>query len=297
MVIAESPATNASSPQDGGSQQRAILITGRGTDIAFNLDEHAPLEEVAVALDAQLAGQAKLFSEGGISVNTGNRTLSEEDKEEIRRIFREKSGLRIARFISADGSVTGEGVTEPVQAQVEPPEWTFASEEPPVRRTRRDANSLNDFSSADLARALSGLSPQGQRTRDQALVVRGTVRSGETVHHQGDLVVLGDVNPGSEVVAEGDIIVMGALKGLPHAGAAGDSKAAVIALEIAAPRIRIGNCGADSPNSQDRRAAGKRGQASASVQPTIAYVRRSTIYVSPFTGRLARYTKGVPYEG
>ena len=297
VVIAESPAAEAASPQNGGNQQRAILITGRGTDVAFNLDEHAPLEEVALELDAQLAGQSKLFSAGGISVNTGNRTLSEDEEEEIRRIFREKSGLRIARFISADGRVTGETAAEPPETQLAPAEWTFASEEPPVRRSRKGANSLTEFSSADLARALSGLSSQGQRTRDRAQVVRGTVRSGETVQHQGDLVVLGDVNPGSEVVAEGDIIVMGALKGLPHAGSAGDSKAAVIALEIAAPRIRIGNCEANAPASEGGRSAGKRRLANANLQPIIAYVRQSTILVSPFTGRFARYTKGVPYEG
>ena len=129
------------------------------------------------------------------------------------------------------------------------------------------------------------------------MVVRSTVRSGESVSHNGDLIVLGDVNPGSEVIADGDIIVMGALKGLPHAGAAGDSKAAIIALEISSPRIRIGNCEADAPANHDIPGARKRKSGSADSQPRIAYVRRGIVYVSPFAGRFARYTKGVPYEG
>ena len=298
MVIAESLAVEAESPQQAAKQQPAVLIKGRGTEVAFNLDENASLEDVARELDSQLAGQATLFSKGGISINTGNRTLSDEEEEEIRRIFREKSGLKIARFISAAGSSVEEKIDEDDVLQVEASEKRATVEEPPVRRTRRNTAPLSEFSSADLARALSGLSSQSQRTRDRALVVRGTVRSGETVEHYGDLIVLGDVNPGSEVLADGDIVVMGSLKGLPHAGASGDNKAAVIALEIAAPRIRIGRAEANAvAPASDTSSARKRKQDSTVPQPKIAYIRQGKIHVSPFAGRFARYTKGVPYEG
>ena len=273
-----------------------MLIKGRGTDVAFNLDESAPLEDVVKELDSQLAGQATLFSRGGISINTGNRRLSDEEKEEIRRIFREKSGLKISRFICATGVSVDEQVDTGADSQAQASERNTMVGEPPVRRIRRNPGALGEFSSADLARALSGLSSQGQRTRDQALVVRGTVRSGETVEHHGDLIVLGDVNPGSEILAEGDIVVMGSLKGLPHAGAAGDNKAAIIALEIAAPRLRIG--GAEANAAPDSAAVSRdRKQVWASAQPQMAYIRQGKIHVSPFAGRFARYTKGVPYEG
>jgi septum site-determining protein MinC len=266
-----------------GKRRRAVLITGRGTDIAFNLDEDAPLEQVAHELDAQLDGQSALFSKGGISVNTGNRSLSEDEEAEIRRIFKEKSGLKIARFVSSIGR----------SIRLEEREV----EEPPVLRNRNTATPLSQFSSADLARAISGISSQGQRNRDRAMIVRGTVRSGESVQHPGDLVVLGDVNPGSEVLADGDIVVMGSLKGLPHAGASGDDKAAIIALDISSPRLRIGGCEAVSPPSEDRSGRKQHKEDTGAGQPKIAYVRRSVIYVSPFAGRFARYTKGVPYEG
>ena len=239
-----------------------------------------------------------MFSEGGVTVNTGKRTLREDQEEEIRRIFREKSGLKISRFVSSDGQAAESQPQDsrpPTPKPVEEPRARV--EERPVRRPRRQSTPLAEFSSADLARALSGLSSQGQRNRDHALIVRGTVRSGETVSHPGDLVVLGDVNPGSEVIADGDIIVMGALKGLPHAGASGDSKAAVIALEIAAPRVRIGNCEANSSPADEPSGGRKRKANPADPQPKIAYVRRGIVYVSPFAGRFARYTKGVPYEG
>ena len=296
VVIAESSTVEAESQQKADKQQPAVLIKGRGTEIAFNLDENAPLEDVARELDSQLAGQTTLFSKGGISIDTGNRHLSVEEEEEIRRIFREKSGLKIARFISATAPSVEDRIENDAGLQVEEIARPGVVEEPAVRRTRKNPTPLSEFSSADLARALSGMSSQGQRTRDKALVVRGTVRSGETVHHNGDLVVLGDVNPGSEVLAEGDIVVMGSLKGLPHAGASGDNKAAVIALEIACPRLRIGGTEANAPAS-DSASARRRKQDGTAPQPAIAYIRQGKIHVSPFAGRFARYTKGVPYEG
>ncbi len=308
VVIVASSDVEAESPLSPAKQQPAVLIKGRGTDVAFNLDESAPLEDVVRELDSHLADQAKLFSRGGISINTGNRRLSDEEKEEIRRIFREKSGLKISRFISTAGVSADEQVDSTVESQRHSSEGNSivdvsrgqltktVAEEPPVRRTRKSTAPLGEFSSADLARALSGLSSQGQRTRDGALVVRGTVRSGETVEHPGDLIVLGDVNPGSEILADGDIVVMGSLKGLPHAGAAGDSKAVIIALEIAAPRLRIG--GAEANAAPDSAAVSRdRKQSSASAQPQMAYIRQGKIHIAPFAGRFARNTKGVPYEG
>ena len=296
VAIAESSTVEAESLPKADKQQSAVLIKGRGAEVAFNLDENAPLEEVARELDSQLAGQTTLFSKGGISVNTGNRHLGADEEEEIRRIFREKSGLKIARFVSATGTSADEQPGKSIHLRIEEDPKPDVIEESPVRRTRKNSTQLSEFSSADLARALSGMSSQGQRTRDQALVVRGTIRSGETVQHNGDLVVLGDVNPGSEVLADGDIVVMGSLKGLPHAGASGDNKAAVIALEIACPRLRIGGAQANAP-APGSVGARKRKQDHPAPQPTIAYIRQGEIHVSPFAGRFARYTKGVPYEG
>ena len=286
VVVSEFPGID-SSRSTGEARRRPVLITGRGTDIAFNLDDEAPLDELADELSACLAEQSALYSRGGVSINTGSRTFSEDEEAEIRRIFKEKSGLKVARFIS--------GATE------REPGREALPEERAVLRPRKAPAPIPDaaaqLSSADLARALSGLSQQGQRARSGGMVVRGTVRSGESVRHCGDLVILGDVNPGSEVVADGDIVVMGALKGLPHAGASGDDKAAIIALSIASPRLRIGSCEATALLPHENPVGRKRKGDSATAQPVIAHVRSKAICVSPFAGRFARYTKGVPYEG
>jgi septum site-determining protein MinC len=68
---------------------------------------------------------------------------------------------------------------------------------------------------------------------------RGTLRGGQALHNLGNLVVIGDVNPGAELVASGDIVVFGSLRGVAHAGAQGDRKARVIALDLTPTQLRI----------------------------------------------------------
>lgn len=286
MVVSESPSiTDGQSSRAGGfSNRKAINMIGRGSDITFIVDENAPVEEVVRELAQQLSGrQGALFSEGGVSINTGRRSLTTEEKYLIRRVFEENSGLKVFRFVSTIGDYVIES-DEYLDDLPRHYPWKF----PQRRGTSR---------TLALDRNLSDLIGGNRRNRTQAMLIRSTFRSGESLHHHGDVVVLGDVNPGSEIKADGDIVVMGKLKGLPHAGASGDNEAAIIALEIASPRIRIGNCeGAiqAAGKTQQRR---KRGRGAETGQPSIAYTRKGAVYVSPFAGRFARYTKGVLYDG
>ena len=133
----------------------------------------------------------------------------------------------------------------------------------------------------------------GARNRNitEALFIKSTFRSGESLHHHGDVVVLADVNPGAEIRADGDIVVLGSLKGFVHAGASGDNKAVIIALELPSARFQIGKYHGVAPTSARHKPK------SSATGPQIAYVRSRSIHVAPFAGRFARYNKGVPYEG
>lgn len=86
-----------------------------------------------------------------------------------------------------------------------------------------------------------------EEAREDAVLVRRTLRSGRSVRHEGHVVVLGDVNPGAEIVAGGDIIVWGRLRGVAHAGAGGDLTAVVCALDLAPTQLRIARFIATSP--------------------------------------------------
>ena len=82
---------------------------------------------------------------------------------------------------------------------------------------------------------------------DSALVIRNTCRSGTRIVSQTDCVILGDVNPGAEVIAVGDVIIFGNLRGVAHAGAAGDRSARIWALSIEPSQIRIADIVAVPP--------------------------------------------------
>ena len=75
---------------------------------------------------------------------------------------------------------------------------------------------------------------------DSTLMVRRTLRSGQTVRHSGNVVVMGDVNPGASLEAEGDVIVLGSLRGQAHAGCSGREDAVVVAISMQATQLRIG---------------------------------------------------------
>ncbi|MBN2556058.1 MAG: septum site-determining protein MinC [Anaerolineales bacterium] len=82
---------------------------------------------------------------------------------------------------------------------------------------------------------------------DDAVFIQRTLRSGNNVRFPGHVIILGDVNPGAEIVAGGNIIIWGRLRGVVHAGAAGDEGACICALEMAPTQLRLAGHVAVSP--------------------------------------------------
>lgn len=104
------------------------------------------------------------------------------------------------------------------------------------------------------------------------LYLRQTLRSGQSVSHKGHLIIIGDVNPGAEVSAEGDITIWGALRGIAHAGTAGNTSAEIRALCFDPIQLRIAQAIARSP---DRPKASLR-----STGPETARIVNGTIRIS-----------------
>jgi septum site-determining protein MinC len=73
------------------------------------------------------------------------------------------------------------------------------------------------------------------------------VRSGQVIESQGDLLLIGDVNPGGKLVANGNIFVLGNLRGIAHAGAAGDREAVVVATNMDPMQIYISDLFSRAP--------------------------------------------------
>ncbi len=262
-----------------------VQVSGRGSNVDFIIDDTGPFDQVSQRLRDYLVENQRLWSSGTISVNAGRRILFQDQLSRIKNVIEAESGLTVSRFWCSPGDLDGASaapgtaaVTSPPAAKAErpsEPDQPKAEEAPPAKRTI-----VRQAGSAGSLKGVPG----------EALFIKETFRSGESINYAGDVVVLADVNPGAEITAEGDIVVFGCLRGLAHAGSGGDPKAAVIALELKTPRIQIGPYIGLAP------AIGQRSKTSG-AGPKIAYVRRRSIYVSPFTGRFARYNRGILYDG
>ncbi|MEB3277950.1 MAG: septum site-determining protein MinC [Lyngbya sp.] len=111
--------------------------------------------------------------------------------------------------------------------------------------------------------------PDKATSQADPLYLQTTLRSGVEVKHPGTVVIVGDVNPGSTVIAEGDIIVWGRLRGTVHAGAGGNLKSMIMALQMEPTLIRIATQMARGPEKPP-----------AQFYPEIAYMASSGIRIS-----------------
>ncbi len=216
--------------------------------------------------------------------------LSPDQLSRIKHIIESGSGLRVGRFWCSPNSLNGVAHNSNWAPSNGSPSLTTVLAAAPPAAIEQLAEEL-DVSQTErpkLKEPKAGSSPKGLPS--EALFVKATFRSGESISYPGDVVVMADVNPGAEISAEGDIVVFGRLRGLAHAGSAGDIKAAIIALELDSPRIQIGPYIGLTP------AAGARSKI-LGTGPKIAYARRRSIYVSPYAGRFAKYNRGILYDG
>ncbi|MBW4639529.1 MAG: septum site-determining protein MinC [Gloeocapsa sp. UFS-A4-WI-NPMV-4B04] len=103
----------------------------------------------------------------------------------------------------------------------------------------------------------------------EPLYLQMAVRSGVEIRHSGTVILVGDINPGGIVVANGDILVWGRLRGIAHAGADGNSKCLIMALQMEPTQLRIADYVARAPTTQLTQ-----------VYPEIAHVTPEGIRIS-----------------
>jgi septum site-determining protein MinC len=151
--------------------------------------------------------------------------------------------------------------------------WAVLSESPVTETTSQYlglATRISKPRPIDLGEAV------GELPQDAAKWVKGPLRSGGRVEFDGNVVVIGDVNPGAEIVAGGSVIVWGRLRGVVHAGAQGDEKAVVCALELVPTQLRIAGEIAISPKKQGK------------IHPEVASLKDGRLVAAPWqesTGR------------
>jgi septum site-determining protein MinC len=110
-------------------------------------------------------------------------------------------------------------------------------------------------------------------TGEEAVLINRTLRSGHSIRHPGHVIVVGDVNPGAEIIAGGNIIIWGRLRGLVHAGAAGNDQSVVCALDLSPTQLRIAGQITVSPSRKGR------------PKPEIARIREDQLVAEEWVGK------------
>jgi septum site-determining protein MinC len=151
--------------------------------------------------------------------------------------------------------------------------WAVLSESPLTENTAQNLGLATRISKPRLVEIPE---VSAQLPEDSTKWVKGPLRSGGRIAFNGNVVVMGDVNSGAEIVAGGSIIIWGRLRGLVHAGAGGDEKAVVCALELAPTQLRIAGEIAISPKKQGK------------SQPEVAHLQDGHLTAEPWNALTGR---------
>jgi septum site-determining protein MinC len=114
---------------------------------------------------------------------------------------------------------------------------------------------------------------QKEQPETATLLYKRTLRSGQRIDYDGNVVVLGDVNPGAMITCSGDIVIMGTLRGIAHAGAQGDTRAAVVAFRLEPTQLRIAHLITRAPDDEVKHPLG----------PEVALVKDDCIQIEAYT--------------
>ena len=111
--------------------------------------------------------------------------------------------------------------------------------------------SVEQNKQTNLALFDSSRSDEGSSTEllAEPLYLQHTIRSGVEIRHSGTIIICGDLNPGGAVIAAGDIFVWGRLRGVAHAGARGNCRSRIMALQMEFTQLRIADTVARSPQN------------------------------------------------
>lgn len=104
-----------------------------------------------------------------------------------------------------------------------------------------------------LIRSVEALEDPAEVDTDALHIVSGMVRSGQVLHHKGNLLLLGDVNPGGAITSTGDIYILGALRGMAHAGVDGEQNSIIAASLMSPTQLRIAEVISRPPDEWETR--------------------------------------------
>jgi len=229
----------------------SITIKSMGDSINIILDERADFETITKDLRKKVSDAKQFFEGASTNVAFKGRKLSETEEQTLLAVITTETTMDVT-LVNYEAPVLPPMPT-PRPAKKEAEVKPAPKDEPKAVKVA-EKQAINYIQS-------------------NTAYHHGGLRSGQSLKFSGSVVVLGDVNPGSEIVADGNVIVLGALKGMAHAGAAGDTASFVSALALQPIQLRIANIITSVPPPPK----GKKEP----PKPSVAYVKDGQVFIGP----------------
>lgn len=185
-----------------------IAIRGSRDGLRLQLNSDCDWQDVLLQLEHLLAERRSFFHGARLVVDIGERDLAADQVEEIVALM-QRHGIQ-AEAMDANRRQTRTAIRAAGMVA-----WS----------SQRHQNAVPEL--------LELTEPVGPS------FIQRTIRSGQVVHHAGNLTLIGDVNPGAQLLAGGSIVVFGRVRGMVHAGTDGDRTAQICAIELQSTQVRI----------------------------------------------------------
>ncbi len=209
------------------SLKNSVAFKGTSNGLFIEIDEDLTFEEMIDVIKG-LHKQSGQFYKGGTVIGLVGKALTYREKGALEEILVEQFALKIE--------------------SLEAPAAKKSSRPKPEKELDKEVPVEKKPVLQKVEKAPEPVPPPVSEPIVKTHYVFGTMRSGQSVEHRGDVVVIGDVNPGAQIIAEGNIFVMGRVLGFVHAGSAGDDTAFVVANLLKPTQIRISKFISVPPN-------------------------------------------------
>lgn len=220
------------------THQEVVKIKGGRGGLSLVIEQDARIESVIDMLRHHIGSSKSFFQGASLRLQTTGRSLTESEMKQLTAAIEEFGVVLEEGDLSDDPAVHGH----------------------PTANTPSRSPGSEESSDMD------------EHPGEPAVLVKRTLRSGQSVSFDGNVMIRGDVNPGAIVIATGDIIVLGALRGVAHAGASGDGQAVVMAFRLEPTQLRIAGHISRAPDGKGPHPA----------VPEVARVRGDSIVIEEY---------------
>jgi septum site-determining protein MinC len=213
-------------PEENNLQAtEAVIIKGVREGLLLIVDDDVPFAQVLTELISRINAQPNFFKGAAVILNMGRRVFDAPEFDVLYRMLT-RNGMKVQTVVSL--SAQSRMVAETAGVTARPPSFAAG-----------DAGSSLGLRGRGSWASTPSAAPDTAAEAGTGLFLRCSLNPGQSVSYGGDVCIMGDVEIGAEVVAEGDVIVWGHLRGIVHAGMAGDDEAVVCALRMNPTQLGI----------------------------------------------------------